>query len=339
MLFVQMPLFVQSTWLNNKQKIRLLWGILNLPMRTTILFLFVAFTLPVFCQSHQVDSLYVTSSDSVQLFVKRSGSGYPVLFIHGGPGSNSYYFEKEGGEVFSKDVQLVYLDQRGCGRSDSAGNNDYSLARVIKDFDEVRQMLGYKQWMVMPHSFGGILATEYAYTYPQTITAMVYLNCTINVPYTAASGIRKGIEFLGNNEDDKDYFLNDSIPVLQRWGDMFGKLRDKGIVYKLMFDKPESKALDDSLMGMPFLKYVYAQRLWNYPEYFADFSPKTAQIKVPVLVISGTRDYTIGIDHYRLMQFPDMQVKKIEGSHALYLEHNNELYKAVSPFLKKYGNL
>lgn len=72
----------------------------------------------VFGQSHHIDSLYIITSDSVRLFVKRSGSGYPVLFIHGGPGSNSYYFEKEGGEVFSKDVQLIYLDQRGCGRSD-----------------------------------------------------------------------------------------------------------------------------------------------------------------------------------------------------------------------------
>ncbi len=85
------------------------------------------------------------------------------MFIHGGPGSNLYYFEKEGGDVFSKDVQLIYPDQRGCGRSDTALNNDYSSERAVKDFDEVRTKPGYKQWMVMAHSFGGIPATEYAY--------------------------------------------------------------------------------------------------------------------------------------------------------------------------------
>ena len=301
------------------------------------LLLLTVFAIPVFAQ-HFTDSLYITTSDSVKLFVKRSGSGYPVLFIHGGPGSNSYYFEKEGGDVFSKDVQLIYLDQRGCGRSDSAKNNDYSLARVVKDFDEVRQQLGYPQWMVIAHSFGGVLATEYAYEYQPTIKAMVYLNCTINVPYTAGSGISKGLELLGNSKQDQTHFLNDSIPILQRWFDMFSKLRDKRIVYKLMFDKASSKAIDDSLMSLPFLKYVFAQKLWSYPEYFADFSPKTVQINVPVLVISGTRDYTIGTDHYKLMHFPDMQVKLLEGGHALYLEHNKELYQAVSPFLKKYSN-
>jgi len=284
----------------------------------------------------QVDSLYITTSDSVKLFVKRSGVGYPVLFIHGGPGSNSYYFEKEGGDIFSKDVQLIYLDQRGCGRSDTALNNDYSLARVIKDFDEVRQKLGYKQWMAMAHSFGGVLATEYAYKYQPSIKAMVYLNCTINVPYTAQSGIKKGLEFLGNTKDDEKHFLNDSITWQQRWGDMFGKLREKGVLYKMMFDKPESKALDDSMMNQSFLKFVYAQRLWSYPEYFTDFSPKTSDIMVPVLVISGTRDYTIGVDHPKIMRFPNMQIKHVEGGHALYLEHNKELYDTVSPFLKEY---
>src|SRR4029078_1799815 len=100
-----------------------------------LLLLSLALIIFVFAQKHHVDSLYITIFDSVKLFVKRSGSGYPVLFIHGGPGSNSYYFEKEGGDIFSKDVQLIYLDQRGCGRSDTSGSGDYSLTRVVKDFD------------------------------------------------------------------------------------------------------------------------------------------------------------------------------------------------------------
>jgi proline iminopeptidase len=272
----------------------------------------------------------------VKLFVKRSGTGYPVLFIHGGPGSNSFYFEKEGGDVFSKDVQLIYLDQRGCGRSDTALNNDYSLERVVKDFDEVRQQLHLSQWMVIAHSFGGVLATQYAYEYGSTIKAMVYLNCTVNVPATAESGIKKGVELLGNQPKDKAYFFNDSIPVLQRWGDIFGRLQKEGMVYKLMFDKKESRAYDDSLMGLPFLKYVFAQRLWSYPAYFADFSQKTAAIQCPVLIISGTRDYTIGVDHYKLMRFPNSSIKFVKGGHALYLEHNKALYQAVAPFLRRF---
>jgi len=54
----------------------------------------------------------------------------------------------------------------------------------------------------------------------------------------------------------------------------------------------------------------------GYPEYFSDFSPKTADIKVPVLVIGATRDYKIRVNHYKLMKFPALQVKFVEGGHA-----------------------
>ena len=87
-------------------------------------------------------------------------------------------------------------------------------------------------------------------------------------------------------------------------------------------------------MALPFLKYVYAQRLWNYPEYFVDFSAKTLEIHIPVLAVRGTIDYSIGVDHCNLMHFPNMEVKFIERGHALYYEHNSELYNAVSSFLK-----
>ena len=118
---------------------------------------------------------------------------------------------------------------------------------------------------------------------------------------------------------------------------MFGKLSEKNMTYRLMFDKPESKKLDDSLMSLSIFKWVFAQKLWGYPEYFTDLSPKTAAINIPVMVVSGTKDYTIGVDHYKLMKFPNMQVKFVEGGHALYLEHNEELYYTVAPFLKQYS--
>jgi proline iminopeptidase len=54
----------------------------------------------------------IQTSDSVNIFVHISGKGAPVLFLHGGPGSNSGYFEHTGGNIFEQDVQMVYLDQR-----------------------------------------------------------------------------------------------------------------------------------------------------------------------------------------------------------------------------------
>ncbi|MGV3656429.1 MAG: alpha/beta fold hydrolase [Chitinophagaceae bacterium] len=299
--------------------------------------LFIAFALLItFASQAQTDSLYITTSDSVKLFVKRAGSGKPVLFIHGGPGSNSAYFEYSGGNMFEKDVQLIYLDQRGCGRSDNAANKDYSLQRIVKDFEEVRAALGIQKWTLMPHSFGGILATEYAYQHPQAIASMVYLNCTINVNESAKSGIAKTMEMLPDMKaEDKTFLTNSSINLFERWFASFGMLDKEGKRYQLFFDSKEADSLHSDVTQKFASHWDMQQNIWNHSEYFVDFAPKTRQIKTPVLVIGGTRDFTIGIKHPELMQFPNAQVAYIGGGHALYMEHGAELYKAVAPFLRK----
>ena len=295
--------------------------------------LLIAFS---FFAQAQTDSLFVTTSDSVKLFVKRAGSGKPVLFIHGGPGSNSAYFEYSGGNVFEKDVQLIYLDQRGCGRSDNAPNKDYSLQRIVKDFEEVRQALGIKQWTLMPHSFGGILATEYAYQHPTSIASMVYLNCTIDVTASAQSGIAKTLQMLPNiKAEDKTFLTNNRINLFERWFASFGMLDKVGLRYQLFFDSKEADSLHSDVTQKFAHHWDLQQNVWNHPEYFVSFAPKTASLKMPVLIIGGTRDYTIGTDHPKLMQFPNARVQYIGGGHALYMEHQAELYKAVAPFLRK----
>jgi proline iminopeptidase len=306
------------------------------PTMKKILALFILL-MPVLTSQAQMDSLFVITSDSARIFVQRSGTGYPVLFVHGGPGSHSGYFQYCGGDVFSKDVQLIYMDQRGCGRSPAPANGNYAPGRMSLDFEEVRKALGIRKWILMPHSFGAILATEYAAKYPEAVQAMVYLNGTINIDHSARSGLKKTIDILkarGVNVSDLE---QDSIPLMKRWGAGFGKLQELGIFHTMMFDTKENFDYHDSVTQAIAKYYGFGQAVWNYPAYFQDHAPLTAKIKAPVLVISGTRDYTIGLDHPKLMKFPHMEIKYVTGGHALYMEHTQELYEAVYSFLEKYA--
>ncbi len=58
--------------------------------------------------------------NGVRLHYRVAGEGAPgqppVLFLHGGPGYNSYSFSKLAGVRLEKHARMVYLDQRGCGR-------------------------------------------------------------------------------------------------------------------------------------------------------------------------------------------------------------------------------
>ena len=128
------------------------------------LFLILNFALLSNAQVH-----HIITSDSVDLYVTVKGEGTPCLYIHGGLGSGSYWLEKFFGDSLEKHFRMIYLDQRGVGCSTSPKNKDFSMDRMAKDFEEVRQALGIKQWLTLGHSFGGILQMGYIERYPQSI--------------------------------------------------------------------------------------------------------------------------------------------------------------------------
>ena len=97
--------------------------------------LFTLFTVLAFCLSTSAEEKIITTSDGVELYVKVEGKGTPLLYIHGGPGSGSYWFEKLSGDFMERNFTVVYLDQRGVGRSKSSTDKNYSMERLVLDFE------------------------------------------------------------------------------------------------------------------------------------------------------------------------------------------------------------
>lgn len=82
------------------------------------------------------------TSDGVRLNVKVKGEGTPCLYIHGGPGAGSYWLEHFFGDFLEQHFQMIYKDQRGVGRLTSPNDQNFSLKRMVQDFEEVRTHLG-----------------------------------------------------------------------------------------------------------------------------------------------------------------------------------------------------
>src|SRR5207249_8701731 len=68
----------------------------------------------------------VTASDGVRLAVHVTGGGPPVYVIHGGPANDHTGFGDHLAPV-STYAELCLLDQRGCGDSEDAPANSYTL--------------------------------------------------------------------------------------------------------------------------------------------------------------------------------------------------------------------
>ena len=87
--------------------------------------------------------------------------GLPVVVLHGGPGSGCSPLQRR---FFDPAVfRIVLFDQRGCGRSEPRARLlDNDTAALLRDIEQLRQILGIGRWIVFGGSWGASLAIAYA---------------------------------------------------------------------------------------------------------------------------------------------------------------------------------
>ena len=110
----------------------------------------------------------------VSLFVKVTGSGYPLLLMHGGPGADhtTMYPLRPLADHFT----LIFYDHRCNGRSEGADVTSMTWENVTADAEALREALGFGRWAVLGHSFGGMVALEYALRYRQSVSHLVLVD-------------------------------------------------------------------------------------------------------------------------------------------------------------------
>lgn len=113
----------------------------------------------------------------VRLFVRIEGKGeHPLIFLHGGPGSNHDYFVPYVGNLAQRRHIILY-DQRGCGRSDRLKSSEYRSEDYVEDLRKIIRKLGFSKVDLFGHSWGGFLAQMYALKYQDTLDHLI-LCCT-----------------------------------------------------------------------------------------------------------------------------------------------------------------
>jgi proline iminopeptidase len=127
------------------------------------------------------------SVGGAQLYVRVIGAGPPVVVVHGGPDFDHTYLLPELDQL--ADVcRLVYYDQRGRGRS--AANvtaEDVDIESEMSDLDAVRRHSGVDAIALLGHSWGGVLAMEYATRHPDRVSHLILMN---TAPASAAEWAR-----------------------------------------------------------------------------------------------------------------------------------------------------
>lgn len=301
-------------------------------MKTITLLLLFFTSLDLVSAQNKPFEAYFENSDHIKIKYKVSGKGEACIYIPGGPGQGYPSFELMGGNNLEKNMQMIYMDQRGSGESDTSDN--YHLDKMIQDIEELRLHLKLKKVFLLAHSFGGIIAVNYVKKYPQHIKGIILANVTLH--FLNDESVKEQIEYGNSLLQAK----NRPVPkdsLSSELSKISSALRKKRIGYKFLTEDIETiKGMDkiDSLhpriidFGMAVIS-----KSKDFPEYYADYAPITKDIRVPVLIITGKNDKAVGTQHFKTFRFPNQKVISIDGGHLLYYEKNKEFVKAVTHFV------
>jgi proline iminopeptidase len=159
-----------------------------------------------------------TPKGPFHVWTKRVGNNarVKVLLLHGGPGFDHEYLECFDSFFPKEGIEYYYYDQLGSFFSDQPDDSSlWDTARFVEEVEQVRLALGLDSdnFYLLGHSWGGILAMEYALKYQGNLKGLVISNMMASIPeYSAyAKAVFKStmdpavLAELQSLEDAKDY--------------------------------------------------------------------------------------------------------------------------------------
>jgi proline iminopeptidase len=251
-----------------------------------------------------------------------------VVALHGGPGGDHAGFKPALSPLADK-AQIIYLDNRGCGRSTRGGRETYTLDNNVEDLEALRRHLGLGRIVPLGVSYGGMVALSYAVRYPHNVSHVIVVVTAASHRFldraqqilaergTPEQRAVAGRLFAGafeNDEQMREYFL-----VL-------------GPLYSLTFD-PERvrKRIRAGIPSYEACNEGFGGFLRSY-----DVTGRLAAITAPTLVIGARHDWICPPEFSEeiagLIPGADLRIFENSGHHVMVDEHA-EFIDVVRGFL------
>ena len=125
----------------------------------------------------------------------------PVCFaLHGGPAGDHTHFLPDLSPL-SEFCQIVYIDDRECGRSDHIDHTTYSIRQNVEDAEALREQLGLDKIFILGHSYGGMKAQYYAAHYPEHLYGAMIVASAARAADIGPERRSRNIERFAGEED------------------------------------------------------------------------------------------------------------------------------------------
>lgn len=280
-------------------------------------------------------------TNHARLYYRDIGDGLPIIVVHGGPDFDHNYLLPEMDRLASS-FHLIYYDQRGRGRS--AGDilpEDVSIGSEIEDLESVRRHFGLESVAVLGHSWGGLLALEYATRHPDRVSHLILMNTG---PASGDHARRFQQDLLGRRPSG-DVARMRAISSSARYGQ--GDIETEAEYYRIHFrpglGRPEHL---DSIVARLRTNFTEAsvlkaraieQRLYDETWRSGDYNliPRLCGLDVPTLVLHGENDLIpVDIATHIAQAIPDARLSVLPAcGHFAYLESPDQVHEHIAALL------
>ena len=281
-----------------------------------------------------------------KVWTKRIGNNpkIKVLLLHGGPACTHEYFECMESFLPQEGIEFYYYDQLGSFYSDQPNDTSlWNLPRFVEEVEQVRQALGLNKdnFYLLGHSWGGILATEYALKYQQHLKGLIISNMMSSCP----DYDRYANEVLAKQLPPA---VLDTLMMLEAKGD-FANPKYMELLLPHFYNQhicrlPLAEWPDPMQRGLDHINPVIYVQMQGPSEFGIsgnlekwDRKAQLSSIKVPTLTIGATHD-TMDPEHMKWMatQFPKGRFLLCpNGSHMSLWDDQEHYFPGLIAFLKR----
>lgn len=259
-----------------------------------------------------------------------------LLLLHGGPANSHEYFENFPEYLTKEGVEIYFYDQLGSYHSDQPKDTAiWKINRFVEEVEQVRKGLGLDKFYLLGHSWGGLLALEYATRYPGHLRGLVISD----MGYSAPVFNKHRFELYAAIIRDQAAAKGRQVAADSLQGD------EK--MYPLI-----TKAVQDEFFRRHMLRlakepepytrnFAHINRTDRLPIFKPmaawDFTSRLSSITVPTLLLGAQHDF-IPPSAYETMhqQMPNSQVYICPvGSHFAMWDDPQHYFPALIRFLKK----
>lgn len=281
-------------------------------------------------------SSHLINVDNGELNFEVIGSGPAILIINGGPGWSSEHIKPFAEKISSFGYSCVVFDQRGTGKSviSVMDSTTINLQNVISDIEKIRNYLNIDKWTVLGHSFGALVAGDYAVKHSSEIDKLILL---------APPGL--SLDFLPSYQDNLNARLDDiDLKQVAYWQNESGDNPELGSYNMIAYSLPAFLYNDEKVPDV--MKYI-TPTTWNLTTNILmwndlvnsnfDTTKEAAATSIPVTIIQGRQDALGDANAEKVAHtFPNATIHFIEKcAHILWIDQPEETYSLLQEILKQ----